>query len=96
MKKKKYGNISKKELIFFAVQIFILLLSCWPGLFWGNIAKTVLGIPYFLVYVFALTVISDVVLIIQYFVDVKDGEVDFEVDPDHDYLQNLDLLKQDD
>jgi hypothetical protein len=86
---KQYGHISRKELIFFGIYIFMLLLECWPGLFVGNRAEPfILGMPFFLVYQFIAVVVTVGFFVIHYILDHRSGELDYEVDPNYDYMKD--------
>ena len=91
----KFGNISKKELIFYGIYFVHLLFTCWPGLFFGNSAHPfILGFPFFIIYQWVLAIVIVVVFIIQYFKDDRDGEMDFDVEPGRDYLKVMEEMKE--
>lgn len=93
MEKKKLGNISTKECIFYGFYFIMLLIECWPGLFMGNSATPfILGAPFFIAYQMICVIITCIVFVVQYFLDNKDGDLDFEIDPNHDYLQDADSI----
>lgn len=96
MVKKKIGGISKKEAFFYLIYFVLLLFECWPGLFLGNRATPfVFGLPFFLFYQYIFVFVTVAFFIVQYVLDNKDGELDFQVDPDHDYLKDAaELVKK--
>ena len=87
--KKKTGGISLKEVIFYGFYFVHLLFMCWPGLFFGNsIHPFILGLPFFIFYQYAAVFIIVVVFIVHYYMDHRDGEMEFEVEPGADYLKS--------
>jgi hypothetical protein len=86
---KKPGRISNKETVFYAIYVLLLLLESWPGLFLGNRAEPfILGMPFFLFYQLMGAFITVGFFVLHFCFDSRDGELDYEVDPDYDYLKD--------
>ncbi len=88
----------KVGLTFLILEAIVLFISCWPGVFdlSNHIFPLIFGVPFCYMWQIFLAYVTVVLIIINFFVDKKNGDHDFELDEDYDYLQDRDLLDNDD
>ncbi len=87
----KQKSLHSKEILFWILYTAVLVISCWPGLFdlSNHIYPLIFGVPFDYMWQVFLSYVTVALFVIQYRLDLRDGDTNFEIDPDYDYLKDI-------